>query len=62
MCVTLFVFREEYLNKIEKRVKDYKIDMLNEPREGKKLLVLDIDYTLFGRYSTVILMFCVKYH
>jgi len=29
-------------------VKDYKIDIINEPRKGKKLLVLDIDYTLFG--------------
>ena len=35
------------------RVKDLKIDMLNEPREGKKLLVLDIDYTLFGKCPTI---------
>ena len=27
--------------------------MLNEPREGKKLLVLDIDYTLFGKCPTI---------
>ena len=47
--LSLIIFREEYLSKIEKRVKDLKIDMLNEPREGKKLLVLDIDYTLFGK-------------
>lgn len=40
--------REEYLAKIERRIKEYKINVLNEPREGKKLLVLDIDYTLFG--------------
>ena len=26
--------------------------MLNEPRDGKKLLVLDIDYTLFGKCPT----------
>lgn len=43
--------REEYLSKIEKRVKDYKVDMLSEPREGKKLLVLDIDYTIFDHRS-----------
>ncbi|KAL3864606.1 hypothetical protein ACJMK2_006271 [Sinanodonta woodiana] len=43
--------REEYLAKIEKRVRDLKIDMLNEPRVGKKLLVLDIDYTLFDHRS-----------
>ena len=45
-----FIFREEFLAKIERRVKDYKVDILNEPREGKMLLVLDIDYTLFGMY------------
>ncbi|KAK3604426.1 hypothetical protein CHS0354_020849 [Potamilus streckersoni] len=43
--------REEYLAKIEKRVRDLKIDMLNEPRMGKKLLVLDVDYTLFDHRS-----------
>ncbi|XP_074640862.1 ubiquitin-like domain-containing CTD phosphatase 1 [Tubulanus polymorphus] len=43
--------REEFLSKIEKRVRDYKIDMINEPRPGKKLLVLDIDYTLFDHRS-----------
>lgn len=41
--------REEYLSKIERRIKDYKINVFNEPREGKRLLVLDIDYTLFGK-------------
>lgn len=40
-----------YLAKINKRVKDYKITMLNEPRADKKLLVLDIDYTLFDHRS-----------
>lgn len=44
--------QEVYLAKIEKRIKDYKINMLNEPREGKHLLVLDIDYTLFDHRST----------
>ncbi|CAG2191566.1 UBLCP1 [Mytilus edulis] len=43
--------REEYLAKIERRVKDYKIEFMNEPRAGKKLLVLDIDYTLFDHRS-----------
>lgn len=40
--------REEYLAKIERRVREYKVTVFNEPRPGKKLLVLDIDYTLFG--------------
>jgi ubiquitin-like domain-containing CTD phosphatase 1 len=45
-------YREEYLNKVENRVKSYEVKILNEPREGKKLLVLDIDYTLFDHKST----------
>lgn len=44
--------QEIYLAKIEKRIRQYDIKMLNEPREGKKLLVLDIDYTLFDHRST----------
>ncbi|KAK7805267.1 hypothetical protein U0070_025014 [Myodes glareolus] len=40
--------REENLLKISRRVKEYKVEVLNPPREGKKLLVLDVDYTLFG--------------
>lgn len=43
---------EVYLAKIERRVREYKINMLNDPRPGKKLLVLDIDYTLFDHRST----------
>ncbi|XP_056004747.1 ubiquitin-like domain-containing CTD phosphatase 1 isoform X2 [Ostrea edulis] len=43
--------REEYLSKIDRRIKEYEITVLNEPREGKKLLVLDIDYTLFDHRS-----------
>uniref|UniRef100_UPI00398E4C37 ubiquitin-like domain-containing CTD phosphatase 1 isoform X1 n=1 Tax=Pristiophorus japonicus TaxID=55135 RepID=UPI00398E4C37 len=43
--------REENLAKIARRVKDYKVEMLNQPREGKKLLVLDVDYTLFDHRS-----------
>ena len=42
------VIREEYQVKIQRRIKDYAIDIISEPRSGKKLLVLDIDYTLFG--------------
>lgn len=41
-----------YLSKIEKRIKEYKINILNESRPNKKLLVLDIDYTLFDHKST----------
>ncbi|XP_072001582.1 ubiquitin-like domain-containing CTD phosphatase 1 isoform X2 [Engystomops pustulosus] len=43
--------REENLSKISRRVKDYKVEVLNPPREGKKLLVLDVDYTLFDHRS-----------
>lgn len=43
-----YVSREENLAKIARRVKDYKVEELNPPREGKRLLVLDVDYTLFG--------------
>uniref|UniRef100_A0A3Q2D0C8 Ubiquitin-like domain-containing CTD phosphatase 1 n=1 Tax=Cyprinodon variegatus TaxID=28743 RepID=A0A3Q2D0C8_CYPVA len=43
--------REENLAKIARRVKDYKVEELNPPREGKKLLVLDVDYTLFDHKS-----------
>ena len=44
-------YRDEYLQKVAKRVKDYEVKVLNQPREGKKLLVLDIDYTLFDHRS-----------
>lgn len=43
-----YVSREENLAKIARRVKDYKVEEMNPPREGKGLLVLDVDYTLFG--------------
>ncbi|XP_040295771.1 ubiquitin-like domain-containing CTD phosphatase 1 [Bufo bufo] len=43
--------REENLAKISRRVKDYKVEILNPPREEKKLLVLDVDYTLFDHRS-----------
>uniref|UniRef100_A0A023GB63 Ubiquitin-like domain-containing CTD phosphatase 1 n=1 Tax=Amblyomma triste TaxID=251400 RepID=A0A023GB63_AMBTT len=44
--------REEFLNKIGKRIKTYRIKWLNEPRPGKRLLVLDIDYTIFDHRTT----------
>uniref|UniRef100_A0A8C7QK85 Ubiquitin-like domain-containing CTD phosphatase 1 n=1 Tax=Oncorhynchus mykiss TaxID=8022 RepID=A0A8C7QK85_ONCMY len=43
--------REENLAKIARRVKDYKVEGMNPPREGKSLLVLDVDYTLFDHKS-----------
>jgi len=43
--------REFNLEKIEKRVRDYEVKVINPSREGKKLLVLDIDYTLFDHRS-----------
>jgi ubiquitin-like domain-containing CTD phosphatase 1 len=43
--------REENLNKISKRVREYKINILTELRPNKKLLVLDIDYTIFDHVS-----------
>lgn len=41
-----------YLTKIQNRIENYAITELNPLREGKKLLVLDIDYTLFDHRST----------
>jgi len=43
--------REEVRIKLERRIKTYQGKVLNEPRQGKKLLVLDIDYTLFDHRS-----------
>ena len=40
-------YREEYLAKVAHRVQNYEVKTLNDLRENKKLLVLDIDYTLF---------------
>lgn len=39
--------REEYLAKVAHRVQNYEVKIINPLREEKKLLVLDIDYTLF---------------
>ncbi|XP_041477792.1 ubiquitin-like domain-containing CTD phosphatase 1 [Lytechinus variegatus] len=43
--------REEYLQKVERRVREYEIKVVNESRPGKKLLVLDVDYTFFDHRS-----------
>ncbi|CAF5157374.1 unnamed protein product [Rotaria magnacalcarata] len=43
--------REEVRTKLERRINTYQGKILNEPRQGKKLLVLDIDYTLFDHRS-----------
>lgn len=40
--------REEYIKKVDRRIKEYTIKTFNDFRPRKKLLVLDIDYTLFG--------------
>ncbi|KAJ3678002.1 hypothetical protein LUZ60_001805 [Juncus effusus] len=37
--------------KLSRRIAQYKMKLLNPCREGKKLLVLDIDYTLFDHRS-----------
>lgn len=52
--------REENLLKISRRVKEYKVEILNPPREGKKLLVLDVDYTLFGEFLCNLWIFLFK--
>merc|ERR1712080_420216 len=44
-------YRDVYLKKIERRIDEYQLKFINPPREGKKLLVLDIDYTLFDHRS-----------
>ncbi|PIA47263.1 hypothetical protein AQUCO_01400146v1 [Aquilegia coerulea] len=44
--------KEVNKNKLRRRISQYKIELLNPCREGKKLLVLDIDYTLFDHRST----------
>jgi len=43
--------KEEHLNKIRNRVEKLEVTQLNAPRANSKLLVLDIDYTLFDHKS-----------
>ncbi|XP_041441478.1 ubiquitin-like domain-containing CTD phosphatase 1 [Xenopus laevis] len=45
---------EENVAKISCCVKDYKVEVLNPPREGNKLLIMDVDYTLFGKFTFVL--------
>uniref|UniRef100_A0A8I7BAK6 protein-serine/threonine phosphatase n=2 Tax=Hordeum vulgare subsp. vulgare TaxID=112509 RepID=A0A8I7BAK6_HORVV len=40
-----------YKQKVKRRASQYKIKLLNPCRDGKRLLVLDIDYTLFDHRS-----------
>eukprot|EP00897_Mesotaenium_endlicherianum_P000950 jgi/Mesen1/10856/ME000093S10370 len=44
--------REENQQKLRRRAANFQLKILNPPRPGKKLLVLDIDYTLFDHRST----------
>lgn len=44
--------KEVNKQKLRRRASQYKIKLRNPCREGKKLLVLDIDYTLFDHRST----------
>ncbi|KAJ0078254.1 hypothetical protein Patl1_36779 [Pistacia atlantica] len=44
--------KEVNKQKLRRRVNQYKIQLRTPCREGKKLLVLDIDYTLFDHRST----------
>ncbi|XP_074590674.1 ubiquitin-like domain-containing CTD phosphatase [Curcuma longa] len=45
--------KDKFVNKqkLLRRISQYKIKLLNPCRQGKKLLVLDIDYTLFDHKS-----------
>lgn len=43
--------KEVNKQKLRRRIDQYKIELRNPCREGKKLLVLDIDYTLFDHRS-----------
>uniref|UniRef100_A0ACD5XB49 Uncharacterized protein n=1 Tax=Avena sativa TaxID=4498 RepID=A0ACD5XB49_AVESA len=42
---------EVYKKKLQRRASQYKLKLLNPCRKGKRLLVLDIDYTLFDHKS-----------
>eukprot|EP01100_Stratorugosa_tubuloviscum_P014952 TRINITY_DN829_c1_g2_i1.p1 TRINITY_DN829_c1_g2~~TRINITY_DN829_c1_g2_i1.p1 ORF type:complete len:336 (-),score=118.40 TRINITY_DN829_c1_g2_i1:479-1486(-) len=45
--------RPENLQKLERRIQNFTIKILNPPRPEKRCLVLDVDYTLFDHRSTV---------
>ena len=38
--------------RLRKRIENAKIKIINPPRPGKKVVVLDIDYTIFDLNST----------
>ena len=40
------------MKKLRKRIETVEIQFINPPRTGKKLLVLDIDYTIYDCKST----------
>lgn len=44
--------KKDNVQKLRRRIAQYKIELRNPCRKGKKLLVLDIDYTLFDHRST----------
>jgi ubiquitin-like domain-containing CTD phosphatase 1 len=41
-----------HLKRLHKTSRELKINMIHQPRAGKKLLVLDLDYTLFDMKSS----------
>nr|XP_032835924.1 ubiquitin-like domain-containing CTD phosphatase 1 isoform X2 [Petromyzon marinus] len=43
--------REENVRKVVRRVRHYHLSLMQPPRPNKKLLVLDVDYTLFDHKS-----------
>ncbi|CAN8065370.1 unnamed protein product [Agarophyton chilense] len=48
--------RRTFKNKLERRIESTEFRIINPPRPGKKLLVLDLDYTLFdskGKSSAI---------
>ncbi|KAK3166118.1 hypothetical protein QOZ80_1AG0041640 [Eleusine coracana subsp. coracana] len=49
--VTAIKDKDVYKQKLRRRANQYNIKLLNPCRKGKKLLVLDIDYTLFDHRS-----------
>ncbi|GAU98403.1 hypothetical protein RvY_09555 [Ramazzottius varieornatus] len=46
-----FASRVEYLDMVARHVRDYNLELIEGFRPGKKLVVLDIDYTIFDNGS-----------
>jgi ubiquitin-like domain-containing CTD phosphatase 1 len=46
------LFTHEVQEKLERRIQRVEVKVLMEPRPGKKLLVIDIDYTIFDLGSS----------